>query len=98
LKTSAEVTALHGFSYSESALKFLETVVAAKVRGQIKRKIEALAANPHPPGCKKLVGVDNEGEVVYRIRSGDYRVLYVVRSNPQQIIVLDIDNRKDIYR
>ena len=98
MRQIAEVTALYGFVYSESALKFLGTAIPAKVRGQIRRKIEALAANPHPQGCKKLMGVDNEGEDVYRIRSGDYRVLYVVRANPQQIIILDIDHRKDIYR
>jgi len=31
-------------------------------------------------------------------RSGDYRILYVVRKNPGEVIVLDIDNRKDVYK
>ena len=35
---------------------------------------------------------------MYRERSGDYRILYVVRSNPAEVMILDIDNRKDVYR
>ena len=97
MNQTAKVTALYGFAYSDDALKFLATV-PAKIRGQIKRKIETLAANPHPPGCKKLSGMESEGEEIYRVRSGDYRVLYLVRGNPHQIIVLDIDHRKDVYR
>ena len=39
-----------------------------------------------------------EGEdPVHRVRSGNYRVLYTVRSNPQSIVILDIGHRKDIY-
>lgn len=37
-------------------------------------------------------------EAVWRLRSGDYRILYVVKSNPEEIIVLDIGHRKDVYR
>lgn len=40
---------------------------------------------------------DGEDQV-YRVRSGDYRILYVVRGNPHQIVVLDIDHRRDVYR
>jgi hypothetical protein len=39
-----------------------------------------------------------EGDPVYRERSGDYRILYVVRSNPDEVLILDIDHRKDVYR
>jgi hypothetical protein len=51
------MTALYGFAYTESALKYLETMVPTKIRSQIKRRIEALAANPIPPGSKKLIGI-----------------------------------------
>lgn len=90
------MSALYGFAYTEAALRFLEKAVPPKIGGQIKRKIEALAANPHPPGCKKLHGYGDGADDVYRIRSGDYRVLYVVRD--VSIVILDIDHRKDIYR
>jgi mRNA interferase RelE/StbE len=87
---------LYGFAYSEAALKYLETKVPPKIRGQIKRRIEALAANPTPPGSKKLQGVMDNENPVYRERQGDYRILYSVR--PVIIVILDIDHRKDVYR
>jgi mRNA interferase RelE/StbE len=90
------VGSLYGFAFSESALKYLETSVPAKVRGQIKRRIEALAENPAPPGCKKIFGVMDGDHPVFRVRQGDYRILYSVR--PIIIVILDIGHRKDVYR
>jgi mRNA-degrading endonuclease RelE of RelBE toxin-antitoxin system len=53
--------------------------------------------NPYADGTKKLKGVtSDDGESVYRERSGDYRILYVVRE--VEVVVLDIDHRKDVYR
>jgi mRNA interferase RelE/StbE len=92
------MSTLYGFAYTDAALEFLEGSVQAKFRGQVKRKIQKLALDPNPPGCKKMDGYGDGEECVYRIRSGDYRILYVVRSNPDEIVVLDIDHRKDIYR
>lgn len=89
---------LYGFAFTETALKFLESGVQAKFQGQIKKKIETLAATPHPPGCKKLKGYGDGDEDVYRVRSGDYRILYVVRNNPDLIVILDIGHRKEVYR
>ena len=90
--------ALYGFAYADAALKYLETVPPAKIRGQIRRKVGTLANNPTPPGCKKLKGVTDGDNPVYRIRSGDYRILYVIRDNPDQIVIPDIGHRKDVYR
>jgi mRNA interferase RelE/StbE len=90
-------SALIGFVYSESALDYLQTL-QKKTRRQIVEKIEALANDPLPPGHKMLKGMKDDEERVYRIRSGDYRVLYVLRANPRHIVILDIDHRKDIYR
>jgi mRNA interferase RelE/StbE len=91
------MSALYGFAFDEDPLEFLESV-QPKIRRQIRNKIEALAKNPNPPGCKKLQGNGEDEEPIFRIRSGDYRVLYAVRSNPDTIVVLDIGHRKDIYR
>jgi mRNA interferase RelE/StbE len=88
---------LYGFAYSERALAFLNTI-PPKFRKQIVAKITALAGNPHPAGHKIVQGMKNGEEIVYRIRSGDYRMLYVVRTDPSHIVVLDIDHRKDVYR
>lgn len=90
------MAAFYGFAYTESALRYLESTVPVKIRGQIKRRIEALAANPTPPGTKKLQGVMDGESPVYRVRQGDYRILYSVRGII--IVILDIDNRKDVYR
>lgn len=89
--------ALYGFAYTEAALTYLETV-PAKFRAQIRKRIESLASEPTPNGCKQLKGIMDGEYPVYRVRQGDYRILYSVRNGPQQIVVLDIGNRKDIYR
>jgi mRNA interferase RelE/StbE len=88
--------AIYGYAYSEAALRYLERTCPAKVRAQIKQRVEALASNPTPQGCKKLHGVTDGEYPVYRVRQGDYRILYSVR--PIIIVILDIGNRKDIYR
>ena len=70
-----------------------------KIRAQLIKKAKALILDPHPQGSKVLKGVESDdGEKIYRQRSGDYRILYVVRPKPTTVIVLDIDNRKDVYR
>jgi len=90
------MASLYGFAYTEAALAYLEKSVPAKIRGQIKKRIEALAANPTPPGSKKLCGVVDGDYPVHRVRQGDYRILYSVR--PVIIVILDIGHRKDVYR
>jgi mRNA interferase RelE/StbE len=90
------MASLYGFAYTEAALKYLETKVPNKIRGQIKKRIEVLAATPTPPGSKKLVGVTDGEYPVYRVRQGDYRILYSIR--PVIIVILDIGHRKDVYR
>lgn len=90
------MSALYGFAYTETALLYLETLRSAKLRRQIRRKIEMLATNPLPATCKKLHGVMDGTYAVYRIRSGDYRILYSVRGII--VVILDIDHRKDVYR
>lgn len=87
-----------GFAFTNSALDFLESL-PPKIRRQVAKRAKALLATPHPQSSKKLQNVETpEGEPVYRERSGDYRILYVVRANPQEVIILDIDHRKEVYR
>lgn len=83
--------------YHKDALDYLDTT-EKKFRNQIIKKIDALAINPLGPGPNLIHGITYGTERVYRIRSGDYRVLYIVRHDLGQITVLDIDHRKDIYR
>lgn len=92
------VSTLWGFAFTEDALAFLGTL-PPKVRSQVIKKARALQTHPHPNGAIPLRGiVTADGDQVYRERSGDYRILYVVKSNPGEVIVLDIDHRKDVYR
>jgi mRNA interferase RelE/StbE len=87
---------LIGFAFGPAAAAFLDRLPAGKLRSQIVKKAKALHTDPHPRGCKKLVDVTSGDDAVWRVRVGDYRILYLVR--PTEIIVLDIGNRKDIYR
>lgn len=85
-----------GFAFTSAALDFLATL-PPKIRKQVIKKAKALHTNPHPQGSKKLHDVvTDDGDPVYRERSGDYRILYVVR--PDEVMILDIDHRKDVYR
>jgi mRNA interferase RelE/StbE len=59
---------------------------------RVRDAVAALANNPRPAGCKKLVG--REG---WRIRSGDYRVIYEIDDAEEKITVLHIGHRRDIY-
>ncbi len=73
------------------AVKYL-ACLPEKQRRQIAGKIESLRQNPLPQGYKKLK------ENLYRIRSGDYRIVYTVLEKRILILILAIGNRKDIYR
>lgn len=60
---------------------------------RINEAILALAENPRPPGCKKLK--DREG---WRIRVGDYRVLYEIQDDVLLVLVVEVGHRKYVYR
>ncbi|TAK72016.1 MAG: type II toxin-antitoxin system RelE/ParE family toxin [Gammaproteobacteria bacterium] len=75
-----------------SALKALQKIPAMD-RDKIIDAIEHLAFEPRPVGAKKLSGRDG-----WRIRIGNYRVIYEIIDHTCYILVLDIGHRKDIYR
>lgn len=56
--------------------------------------IEQLAVDPLPLGCKKLVG----SEQTFRVRVGDYRIIYDVHRNKLLIHVIRVRHRRDAYR
>ena len=64
------------------------------VRRRIVDTMEALRTNPRPPGVVKLAGDDN----LWRIRIGDYRVVYEIHDNRLIVLVLRVAHRKDVYR
>ncbi len=65
----------------------------SSVYQQAKETIQTLGEVPRPPGCRKLTG--REG---WRIRRGDYRIIYEIDDARSVITVLDIGHRRDIYR
>jgi mRNA interferase RelE/StbE len=56
--------------------------------------IEGLEVEPRPRGVKKLSGSEN----YYRIRIGQYRVLYEIRDAVLLVLILTVGNRRDVYR
>jgi mRNA interferase RelE/StbE len=80
---------LYKRSASEELLNLPE-VMARKVLAAI----NGLADNPRPTGCKKLKGRINE----YRLRFGNYRLIYTVSDAVLTVIVIKIAHRKQAYR
>lgn len=60
---------------------------------RIQQAINELATNPRPANCKKLKGFKD----LYRVRAGDYRVIYRIEDKQLIIEVVRIGDRKDIY-
>lgn len=58
--------------------------------------IDALASEPRPPGSKLLTGKPTER--IWRVRQGDYRILYEIRNQELLVLVIRIGHRRDIYR
>jgi mRNA interferase RelE/StbE len=74
------------------AQKQLEELPKADYKS-VKAKIDALASNPRPFGCEKLK--DRTG---YRVRQGNFRIIYEIYDKTLIVEVLRIGNRKDVYR
>ena len=75
-----------------SARKELERL-PSKLIERIFPKLEALGDDPRPAGCKKLKG----GQQEWRIRVGDYRVVYVIDDAKLRVSVTRIRNRSEVY-
>jgi mRNA interferase RelE/StbE len=76
-----------------SARKELEAVGLKKDRRRIVEAILALADDPRPVGCRKLSGKDK-----YRIRCGDYRVVYSVQDVILVVTIAKVGHRSDVHR
>jgi len=72
--------------------KFLKTVQISD-RKRIDAALMLLAENPIPPKAKKLSARDG-----YRIRVGDYRIIYEIQKNILVVLIIDIGHRREIYR
>jgi len=77
-----------------SAAKELEAIAGKKDRERITQRILALAENPRPPGVEKLSGTSEK----YRVRQGDFRIVYEIQDDVLIVYVVRIADRKEVYR
>ena len=61
---------------------------------RVARKLETLARNPRPAGAEKLKGLPD----LYRLRVGDYRVLYQIQETILLVLVVQLGHRRKIYK
>lgn len=78
--------------WKRSAVKELKALPKEAV-ARIVRAVEQLPSEPYPAGVRKLVG----SEHTYRVREGDYRVIYTITASSLIIEVVRVGHRKDVY-
>lgn len=78
--------------FRKSVRRDLRPVPGKDVR-RILERIEALAADPRPPGSEKLSGQER-----YRVRQGNYRILYEIIEDELVVTVVKVGHRRHIYR
>jgi mRNA interferase RelE/StbE len=86
--------ALYRLSIKVSAGKELATYGSKADRVRVATKIQALADNPRPQGSEKLAGFSDR----YRIRQGNFRIVYLVDDDKHMVTIYKIGDRKDVYR
>ena len=82
----------HSIEFKPHVEKGLD-LLPEKIHHRIVKAIVALADNPRPAGCKKLKTID-----AYRIRVGDYRVIYEIKDAVLIILVVKIAHRREVYQ
>ncbi len=65
-----------------------------QARRRVQAAIELLANEPRPPAAKQLVGGGGE----WRVRTGDYRIVYEIHDGKLLVLVVAVGHRRDIYR
>ena len=70
------------------------TRLSPEIHDRVIVAIQALAVNPRPPGCRKLAGSKHD----WRIRVGDYRVIYEIADGIRVVRVNRVRHRREVYR
>ena len=83
----------YSVTIERSALRELKRL-PDQIRARIDGHIQALALNPRPQGVEKLSGSDCS----YRLRVGDYRILYEIDDEILHVLVVKIGHRREVYR
>ena len=77
-----------------SAGKEIEALGQKKDRQRIVNRIGTLASEPRPVGCEKLAGTEGR----YRIRQGQFRIVYAVDDEARTVEVFKVGHRREVYR
>ena len=77
-----------------SAGRELERLGTKSDRRRIVERIQALAEDPRPHGSEKLAGYTDR----YRIRQGNFRVVYLIDDKRREVAIFKVGDRKDVYR
>jgi mRNA interferase RelE/StbE len=84
---------MYELTFSRPARKDLRGL-PADMQDRVLEAVERLRNNPRPQGCKKLKGSDD----TFRIRVGDYRVIYEVHDQQVIVLIIRVRHRKDAYK
>jgi mRNA interferase RelE/StbE len=76
-----------------SAAKEIERLPSRKDRRRVVDRIRSLADDTRPKGCEKLSGQER-----YRLRQGNYRIIYSIADDVLTVHVVKVGDRKDVYR
>jgi mRNA interferase RelE/StbE len=90
---SASVNLVHEVHLEKRAQRDLRHLPTA-VSNRAIESIKALAQNPRPPGCRKIVGSKSD----WRVRVGDYRIVYEIDDVTKAVRIMYVRHRRDAYR
>ena len=79
---------------SRPAEKFLRALTDKKLYQRLREALDALEENPRPVNCVKLQGE----EELYRVRVGDYRIVYQIQDRQLIVLVVQMGHRREVYR
>jgi len=86
------VTGSYDLVVKKSAERELRALPKHDLR-RVTRRLQDLLHTPRPPGCEKLSGHDQ-----YRIRQGDYRIVYAIDDEAHIVTLVKIGHRREVYR
>ena len=84
---------MYRIEFSHGAAKQLGAL-SGKIQKRIANRVDSLAQDPRPSGCVKLRGPED----IWRLRVGDYRVLYQVKDTEVLVLVLRVAHRSEAYK
>jgi mRNA interferase RelE/StbE len=84
--------AVYSIFFRDSVRKDLDSIPNNYLQ-RIMERIGSLAENPRPVGCEKLSGQEK-----YRIRQGDYRIIYSIQDTQLTVWVVKVGHRREVYR